>query len=58
MDAFSKKYMVVWAGRAENLSLLEAWSKISKKLAFYEYIGNNSAKGGKHWIRQRLDFPV
>ncbi|CAN4119588.1 unnamed protein product [Withania somnifera] len=25
---------------------IEAWSKIPKKLAFYDYIGNNPAKGG------------
>ncbi|KAL2894583.1 Photosystem II CP47 reaction center protein [Bienertia sinuspersici] len=25
---------------------LEAWSKIPEKLAFYDYIGNNTAKGG------------
>ncbi|KAJ3675021.1 hypothetical protein LUZ61_021850 [Rhynchospora tenuis] len=30
----------------ENLSLSEAWSKIPEKLAFYDYIGNNPAKGG------------
>jgi photosystem II CP47 chlorophyll apoprotein len=27
-------------------SLSEAWSKIPEKLAFYDYIGNNPAKGG------------
>ena len=31
---------------AENQSLSEAWSKIPEKLAFYDYIGNNPAKGG------------
>jgi hypothetical protein len=31
---------------AENLTLSEAWSKIPEKLAFYDYIGNNLAKGG------------
>jgi photosystem II CP47 chlorophyll apoprotein len=36
----------VRAGLAENLSLSEAWSKIPEKLAFYDYIGNNPAKGG------------
>ncbi|XP_059076578.1 photosystem II CP47 reaction center protein-like [Cryptomeria japonica] len=36
----------VCAGLAENMSLLEAWSKIPEKLAFYDYIGNNLAKGG------------
>ncbi|CAN1782766.1 Photosystem II CP47 reaction center protein, partial [Linum perenne] len=30
----------------ENQSLSEAWSKIPEKLAFYDYIGNNPAKGG------------
>jgi photosystem II CP47 chlorophyll apoprotein len=32
-------------GLAENLSLSEAWSKIPEKLTFYDYIGNNPAKG-------------
>ncbi len=27
-------------------SLSEAWNKIPEKLAFYDYIGNNPAKGG------------
>jgi photosystem II CP47 chlorophyll apoprotein len=36
----------VHAGLAENLSLSEAWSKTPEKLAFYDYIGNNPAKGG------------
>ena len=27
-------------------TLSEAWSKIPEKLAFYDYIGNNPAKGG------------
>jgi photosystem II CP47 chlorophyll apoprotein len=31
---------------AEGASLSEAWSKIPEKLAFYDYIGNNPAKGG------------
>ncbi|XP_063936263.1 photosystem II CP47 reaction center protein-like [Daucus carota subsp. sativus] len=39
-------YQRVSAGLAENQSLSEAWSKIPKKLAFYDYIGNNPAKGG------------
>ncbi|MFQ6667147.1 hypothetical protein Gotur_033262, partial [Gossypium turneri] len=39
-------YRKVSAGLAENQSLSEAWSKIPEKLAFYDYIGNNSAKGG------------
>ncbi|KAK8663018.1 hypothetical protein V6N13_024899 [Hibiscus sabdariffa] len=39
-------YRRVSAGLAENQSLSEAWSKIPKKLAFYDYIGNNPAKGG------------
>ncbi|EMS51255.1 Photosystem II CP47 chlorophyll apoprotein [Triticum urartu] len=39
-------YRRVSNGLAENLSLSEAWSKIPEKLAFYDYIGNNSAKGG------------
>jgi photosystem II CP47 chlorophyll apoprotein len=30
----------------EGLSLSEAWSRIPDKLAFYDYIGNNPAKGG------------
>ncbi|KAJ3673517.1 hypothetical protein LUZ61_022096 [Rhynchospora tenuis] len=39
-------YRRVSAGLAENLSFSEAWSKIPEKLAFYDYIGNNPAKGG------------
>jgi photosystem II CP47 chlorophyll apoprotein len=31
---------------SEGLSLSEAWAKIPEKLAFYDYIGNNPAKGG------------
>merc|ERR1711998_531170 len=31
---------------AEGSSESEAWSKIPDKLAFYDYIGNNPAKGG------------
>jgi photosystem II CP47 chlorophyll apoprotein len=31
---------------AEGFTLSEAWSKIPEKLAFYDYIGNNPAKGG------------
>jgi len=30
----------------EGLSLSEAWSRIPDKLAFYDYVGNNPAKGG------------
>jgi len=29
-----------------GLSLSDAWNKIPEKLAFYDYIGNNPAKGG------------
>jgi photosystem II CP47 chlorophyll apoprotein len=36
----------VHAGLAKNLSLSEAWSKIPEKITFYDYIGNNPAKGG------------
>nr|WGO61876.1 photosystem II 47 kDa protein [Aneura pinguis] len=32
--------------KSENLSLSQSWSKIPEKLAFYDYIGNNPAKGG------------
>ncbi|KAH0989790.1 hypothetical protein GBA52_001273 [Prunus armeniaca] len=39
-------YRRIGAGLAENQSLSEAWSKIPEKLAFYDYIGNNPAKGG------------
>nr|KJB44424.1 hypothetical protein B456_007G251900 [Gossypium raimondii] len=39
-------YRRVSVGLAENQSLSEAWSKIPEKLAFYDYIGNNPAKGG------------
>ncbi|KAH6559215.1 hypothetical protein KP509_1Z019400 [Ceratopteris richardii] len=35
----------VRSGEAKNLSLSQVWSKIPKKLAFYDYIGNNPAKG-------------
>lgn len=38
-------YRRIGAGLAENQSLSEAWSKIPEKLAFYDYIGNNPAKG-------------
>ena len=31
---------------SEGASLSDAWSKIPEKLAFYDYIGNNPAKGG------------
>ena len=31
---------------AEGSSLQEAWEQIPEKLAFYDYIGNNPAKGG------------
>ena len=31
---------------ANGLSLSDAWAKIPEKLAFYDYIGNNPAKGG------------
>ena len=31
---------------ASGSSLSEAWSNIPEKLAFYDYIGNNPAKGG------------
>ncbi|PIN26955.1 hypothetical protein CDL12_00277 [Handroanthus impetiginosus] len=39
-------YRRVSAGLAEKQSLSGAWSKIPEKLAFYDYIGNNPAKGG------------
>jgi photosystem II CP47 chlorophyll apoprotein len=32
--------------KVENLNLSKAWSKILEKLAFYDYINNNPAKGG------------
>jgi photosystem II CP47 chlorophyll apoprotein len=31
---------------AQGASFSEAWSRIPEKLAFYDYIGNNPAKGG------------
>ena len=31
---------------ASGASLSDAWSNIPEKLAFYDYIGNNPAKGG------------
>jgi photosystem II CP47 chlorophyll apoprotein len=36
----------VQASLASGASLSDAWSKIPEKLAFYDYIGNNPAKGG------------
>ncbi|MFW6264171.1 MAG: photosystem II chlorophyll-binding protein CP47 [Cyanobacteriota bacterium] len=36
----------VQANLAAGDSLSQAWSKIPEKLAFYDYIGNNPAKGG------------
>lgn len=36
----------VQADLADGASLSEAWSSIPEKLAFYDYIGNNPAKGG------------
>ncbi|XP_047260213.1 photosystem II CP47 reaction center protein-like [Capsicum annuum] len=39
-------YRRVSAALAENQILSEAWSKISEKLVFYDYIGNNLAKKG------------
>ena len=30
----------------DKLSIAQSWSKITEKLAFYDYIGNNPAKGG------------
>ncbi|KAI5420403.1 hypothetical protein KIW84_044262 [Lathyrus oleraceus] len=38
-------YRRVGSGLVENQSLSEAWSKIPEKLAFYDYISNNPAKG-------------
>ena len=36
----------VQANLADGATLSEAWSAIPEKLAFYDYIGNNPAKGG------------
>jgi photosystem II CP47 chlorophyll apoprotein len=36
----------VQASVSEGLSESQAWSRIPDKLAFYDYIGNNPAKGG------------
>ncbi|MBP0005869.1 MAG: photosystem II chlorophyll-binding protein CP47 [Cyanobacteria bacterium SBC] len=36
----------VQANVAEGASLSEAWLQIPEKLAFYDYVGNNPAKGG------------
>jgi photosystem II CP47 chlorophyll apoprotein len=36
----------VQAEVADGASLAQAWSTIPEKLAFYDYIGNNPAKGG------------
>jgi len=49
-------YWRVGTGLAENQSLSEAWSKIPEKLAFYDYIGNNPAKGGLFRARSPLNF--
>ncbi len=41
----------------EGLSLSESWSRIPDKLAFYDYVGNNPAKGGKkaiaNWVKRK-----
>jgi photosystem II CP47 chlorophyll apoprotein len=36
----------VQSSLSNGSSLSEAWNKIPEKLAFYDYIGNNPAKGG------------
>lgn len=36
----------VQKGLDSGLSLSESWTRIPEKLAFYDYIGNNPAKGG------------
>jgi photosystem II CP47 chlorophyll apoprotein len=36
----------VQANVAEGATLAAAWSEIPEKLAFYDYVGNNPAKGG------------
>ena len=36
----------VQASVAEGASLSEAWAAIPEKLSFYDYVGNNPAKGG------------
>jgi photosystem II CP47 chlorophyll apoprotein len=36
----------IHSSKVENLNLLEAWPKIPQKIAFYDYIDNNPAKGG------------
>lgn len=33
-------------GLSQKLTLSQAWFSVSEKLAFYDYIGNNPAKGG------------
>jgi photosystem II CP47 chlorophyll apoprotein len=33
-------------GKSKGLTLSAAWSRVSPKLAFYDYVGNNPAKGG------------
>ena len=45
----STPYRLAWKvsdRRTENQSLSEAWYKIIEKLAFYDYIRSNLAKGG------------
>jgi len=45
----------VEASVSEGLSESQAWSRVPDKLAFYDYIGNNPAKGGLfvlvQWIK-------
>ncbi|KAL8265741.1 hypothetical protein R6Q59_003085, partial [Mikania micrantha] len=45
-DTSNKKYIEELVLLAKNQSLSEVWSKSPEKLAFYNYIGNNPAKGG------------
>jgi photosystem II CP47 chlorophyll apoprotein len=42
--------------QCEGLSESQAWSRIPDKLAFYDYIGNNPAKGGGlfRWCMEKV----
>ncbi len=45
----------VQASLAEGNSLSQAWSAIPEKLAFYDYTGNNPAKGGLFRVGRMVD---
>jgi photosystem II CP47 chlorophyll apoprotein len=45
----------VQAGLDEGKTLSQSWSAIPEKLAFYDYIGNNPAKGGLFRVGRMVD---